>query len=98
MPRLCRLWPGWGCPVPSPTATDRRAARDGRIATRQQRRQRMFVTRLGTAHRPTDRLGVAVDYLRGALADAPAVHADREVDALVRQITEVVARLHGRPR
>ncbi len=56
------------------------------------------MTRLGTAHRPTDRLGVAVDYLRGALADAPAVQADREVDALVRQITEVVARLHGRPR
>ncbi len=58
----------------------------------------MFLARLGSARRPADRLGVAVDYLRGALADVPPVQAEREVDALVRQITEVVARLHGRTR
>lgn len=45
--------------------------------------------------RPADRVGVAVDYLRGAMVAAPPTAVEREVDGLVRHVTEAVARLHA---
>ncbi len=67
-----------------------------RVRARHARRRRRFDTALAAARRgrPTDQVGVAIDFLRGAMADAPPAAAGREVDLLVRLVCESVARLH----
>lgn len=65
-----------------------------RAVARQRRRQALFLDRMGRASRPVEQFEAAAEYLRGALADATPDVAGREVDALVRVITDAVARLH----
>jgi hypothetical protein len=82
-------------PVDASPRPPRLSPRDQERAV-QAKRLRFYRERLGRAHRPTDRLGLAIDFLRGALADAPSPEiAAREVDVLVRQVEAAVDRLHA---
>jgi hypothetical protein len=79
----------------------RQAARQARpwverVKARHARRRARFDSDMAAVRRgrPTDQVGVAVNYLRGAMNDAPPTAAAREVDLLVRLVRESVARLH----
>jgi hypothetical protein len=61
---------------------------------RHNRRTARFEREFARAARRSDRIGVAVDYLRGAVHDAPAGEADRAIAALVELAVREVARLH----
>lgn len=65
-----------------------------RVIARHRRRKSRFDRDLSAARRPADQVGVAVDYLRGALGDAPPEATAREVDALISHVIDAVARLH----
>ncbi|KQC35048.1 hypothetical protein [Frankia sp. ACN1ag] len=67
-----------------------------RVRARHARRQARFDRELARVRRgrPADQVGVAVDYLRGALVHAPEPAVGREVDLLLRTVKEAVARLH----
>ncbi|THJ75386.1 hypothetical protein [Candidatus Frankia alpina] len=65
-----------------------------RVKARHARRRALYDREMARARRPTDQLGVATDYLRGALRDAPPAAAGREVDLLIRAVREAVVRLH----
>ncbi|SBW21074.1 hypothetical protein FDG2_1889 [Candidatus Protofrankia californiensis] len=67
-----------------------------RVKDRHRRRTARFNAGLADPdRRPADRVGVAIDYLRGAMHDAPAEAVAREVDALIRHAIDAVARLHA---
>jgi hypothetical protein len=82
-------------PVAAASRPPRPSPKD-QVRAVQKRRKATYQERLGQALRPTDRLGLAIDLLRGALADAPTAEiATREVDLLVGQVEAAVDRLHA---
>jgi len=81
--------------IPPASRPPRRSPLDA-VRAAQARRKALYVERRGRAHRPTDQLGLAIDLVRGALADAPSPElAAREVDRLVREIDAATERLHA---
>lgn len=73
--------------------------RPSRAQTRAQRRRALFVTRMGRAQTPAERLGVAYGYARAAIHDLPPHQAEmlasELVDALVSAADRVTARQKG---
>ena len=73
--------------------------RPTRALSRAQRRRALFITRMGRARSPAERLGVAYGYARAAMQDLPPHQANllasQLVDALVSAADEATARRKG---